>query len=162
MKPLTRRNERPVRSDRTVAYADPVYAGRHPMQTYMLLACIVSGPLAVLGVATPNTISEALPLWLQHIWTWLLFVGAATALIGGRWPGRNVLNALTAERIGLALIGAAALIYGLVLLATLKSSAVVAAGVIIGFGWACLARARDIGHIIALALHEVREQAAGQ
>lgn len=146
-----------VRTRKGVAYADPLHAGRHPFQTYMLFVCVLAGVPLVFsgGAATPNSIEATLPDWLAFLWGLSLLVGAALALTGSYWPG-DYSNALTLERIGLAISGGAAIIYGLALLTTLGWTGLVPGALTLGFGAACITRARDIGRIIQNAIHDLR------
>lgn len=144
-----------TRLDRGIAYADPIRAGRHPFQVYILGLCVVSGVPVVAGLATPSSLERALPPWLVFTWSLFLLVGAAVALIGVYWP-RSVLTALTTERIGLALVGVAAYIYGPLLFVRLSWPGLLAAVIIVAFGGSCIRRARDIGRIIQTAIQMVR------
>lgn len=96
-------------------YVDPLRAGRHPFQIYMLGLCVVSGLPYLAGYATAEAVEKQLPVWLALSWGILLLVGASLALLGSYWP-RSIADALTMERVGLALTGGAALVYTLCVL----------------------------------------------
>lgn len=139
------------RTRRGVVYADPLRAGRHPFQTYLLALCVASSFPLVFGPTTPNTIHQALPGWLVTTWGLFLLIGSVVALAGSYWTG-DYANGLTLERTGLALTGVAGLIYGFVIVAVLGWSGLLSGAITIGFGAACVARALDIGYVIRTAL----------
>jgi len=141
---------------RGVKYADPLHAGRHPFQTFMLALAVISGLPLILGHPQPRSIEATLPPWLATTWGVMLFGGAVVALLGSYWLG-NYANALTIERIGLLVVGGAACLYGLTLLLVLGPSTAVAAGIVLGFGLASLKRAFDIGHIMRAAIKSLKE-----
>lgn len=145
----------PSRTRQGISYADPLHAGRHPFQVYLLALCVVSGTPLVLGLVEPRTIEAALPGWLATAWGIFLLTGAAVALVGSYWQG-DYANALTLERIGLVLVGSAAVIYGVVIFTVLDWAGFVSACITAGFGVSCLSRARDIGHIIQTAIVDLK------
>lgn len=159
---LTRARARMTRSSlkqsssRGVTYADPLHAGRHPFQTYMLSVAVVSGLPLVFGWAPPRSIEATLPPWLVLIWGVMLFGGSAVALLGSYWLG-NYANALTIERIGLLVVGGAACLYGMTLLFVFGLSVAVSAGFVLGFALAALKRSFDIGHIMRTAIKSLKE-----
>ncbi len=103
---------RSANDDRPLPYVDPLRAGRHPFQIYMLSLCVVSGAPYLLGYATAEAVERQLPVFLAMAWGIMLFFGAAIALVGSFWRG-SIANGLTMERFGLSLTGGAALVYGL-------------------------------------------------
>lgn len=143
-------------SSRGVKYADPLHAGRHPFQTFMLALAVISGLPLILGRPQPLSIEATLPPWLATTWGVMLFGGAVVALLGSYWLG-NYANALTLERIGLLIVGSAACLYGFALLFVLGLSVTVAAGIVLGFGMASLKRSHDIGHIMRVAIKSLKE-----
>jgi hypothetical protein len=142
-------------STRRITYADPLRAGRHPFQVYMLILSIAAGLPTALGVTSPTSISSVLPIWLQLMWGWCLVLGSATGLVGSYWRG-SIVNALTIERVGLALVGTAALIFGFVIVVWFRWTGVASGLIIIGYGLSCVRRARDIGLVIRTALFNVQ------
>jgi hypothetical protein len=136
---------------RGVKYADPLHAGRHPFQTYLLTLAVVSAIPIMVGHAPPASIEQTMPHWLATTWGIMLFGGSLLALVGSYWLG-NYPNALTIERVGLLIVGAAALLYGMAIYAVNGPTGFVAAGITVGFGAACLKRSRDIGKVFNLAL----------
>jgi hypothetical protein len=143
-----------------VSYIDPLHTGRHPFQVYILALCVLSGATLLLKDQTPSAIQGLLPGWLQLAWAIMLVGGSIIALFGSYWPGGRggYANALTAERIGLGIVGAAAVVYGLAIIVVVSLPGIVAAGITLGFGLSCLIRARDIGRIIRSAIRNVKEQ----
>jgi hypothetical protein len=96
-------------------YVDPLRAGRHPFQVYMLGLCVVSGLPYLFGQASAEAVENQLPYWLAFGWGMMLVLGASTALIGSFWK-RSIADALTMERVGLSLTGGSAVVYGLCVL----------------------------------------------
>ena len=134
----------------TIPYADPLRAGRHPFQTYMLVLCVISGLPLLLGHVTAGSISASLPGWLATTWGAFLLVGSTTALAGSYWRG-DYATALTIERIGLIIAGAAGLAYAAVVFLNASNlpfiDRLTGGAIILGFGASCVRRARDIGNI---------------
>lgn len=133
-------------------YADPLRAGRHPFQTYLLALCVVTGIPQLLGQDTSQSVEEVTPAVVSYGWALALVVGSAAALAGSYWPWRSYATALTLERAGLAVTGYAALIYAAAIVGTTGISRGVAAGIILAFGASCLRRSRDIGHVFRRAI----------
>lgn len=102
---------------RPLPYIDPLHAGRHPFQIYMLALCVVSGAPYLFGYATAEAVEKQLPVFLALAWGLMLFFGAAIALVGSYWKG-SIANALTMERVGLSSTGGAAVVYGLCIVGT--------------------------------------------
>lgn len=98
--------------DRPLPYVDPLRAGRHPFQIYMLALCVLASLPFLFGYATAEAVEKQLPLWLAFAWGMTMLFGASVALLGSFWSG-SIANALTMERFGLAFTGGAALVYGL-------------------------------------------------
>lgn len=141
-----------LRSRVTVRYTDPLHAGRHPFQTFMLTLCAVSGAPLLFGEPPSESIEALLPGWIAVAWGLSLTVGAVLGLVGSFWPRRNYATALTVERIGLDITGPAALLYAVVILVYGGWGSTVAAAITVGFGVSCLVRAGDIGTIIRRAI----------
>lgn len=138
-------------SRETIRYADPLHAGRHPFQTFLLALCVVSGLPLLVGRVSAGSIEEQLPFPLAIVWGFALFLGSITALVGSHWRG-DYANALTIERMGLLVAGAAGVAYAVVILFTVPLHiGLVSSGIVVGFGASCIVRARDIGRIIARA-----------
>lgn len=138
-----------------IAYADPLHAGRHPFQTFLLALCVVSGIPLLFGEQPAQSVETLLPAWIAMTWGWSLAGGALVALVGSYWPRSNYATALTIERIGLIIVGPAALLYATVLMLYAGLAATVAAAITLGFGAACIKRGRDVGKIIQRAIPEV-------
>lgn len=139
------------RSD-TIPYADPLRAGRHPFQIYLLALAFVSGLTQLIGASPPDSLSRQLPAWLVYVWSWMLVVGSAAGLCGSLWPQKDYATGLTIERVGLMATGVAGVLYGAMIPYNLGLSGAVAGGVTIGFGLACIIRAQHIGKIFKRAL----------
>lgn len=119
--------------ERPLPYVDPLRAGRHPFQIYMLTLCVVAGAPYLFGYATAEAVEKQLPVWMAAAWGIMLFFGAVVALIGSFWRG-SFANALTMERVGLSLTGGAALVYGLCIIGTQSIlAALLVIGIYIGY-----------------------------
>ena len=101
--------------ERTLPYVDPLRAGRHPFQTYLLLLCLVSALPYLVGRASAEAVELHLPHFLALSWGILLLIGSSLALIGSYWRW-SYDTALTLERAGLSITGVDGLVYGLCVL----------------------------------------------
>lgn len=140
------------RSRATVRYTDPLHAGRHPFQTFMLTLCVVSGIPLLFGEPPSTSVEALLPGWVAATWGLSLTIGAILGLVGAYWPKKNYATALTIERIGLDITGPAALLYAVIVFIYGGWGSSVAACIILGFGASCLVRAGDLGVIIRRAI----------
>jgi hypothetical protein len=131
----------PFRKRETVPYADPLCAGRHPFQTFLLLLCAVSGLPLLFGVETAGSVEALLPDWAALSW----------GLAGTHWKSGHEATALTIERIGLLIVGASALLYAVLVALYIGVSGTVTVLILLAFGIAAISRARDIESIIVLA-----------
>lgn len=139
--------------NRNIIYVDPLHAGRHPFQLFLLGLCMVSALTLFLAGIEPGSL-EALTLHpvIVYMWNISLVGGAIMAFTGIYWRGEYD-TALTLERVGLNFSGIFAVIYGIIIVTAAGFSAVVAASITVGFGVACLRRARDIGIVFYAAQH---------
>lgn len=142
-----------------VRYADPLHAGRHPFQTYLLALCALSGIPLLFGHTNSGSVEETLPAAVAAAWGAILCGGAVVALLGTYWPIRGdkhdltrYATALTLERIGLAMVGPGALVYATVIVLAAHLDGLLVAAVVAAFGWAAIARMRDVGRVIARAI----------
>lgn len=135
-----------------VPYADPLHAGRHPFQTFMLVLCVFSGVPLLFGEPPAASVEALLPPWMAVSWGVSLCLGALVALVGSYWPRGRYATALTMERAGLCIVGPAALVYGTLIGMYSGSAGFAAASITIGFGLSCLKRAHDIGKVITRAI----------
>ena len=135
---------------RTISYTDPLHAGRHPFQTFMLTFVVISSVPIVSGRVAAGSIESTLPRWAALTWGLSLMVGAAVALGGSFWRGRYD-TALLLERTGLDFAGFAAIVYAFVIVLVGGFGGLVAAAITAGFGVSCLTRARDIARIFTRA-----------
>jgi hypothetical protein len=136
----------------TIAYTDPLTAGRHPFQIYLLSLACFSGFIQLIGAAPPDTLTRNLEPALVSIWSWMLVLGSSGALLGLFWPQSAYATGLTIERIGLVATGVAAVIYGGFIIFALGIAGMVAGSITAAFGLACCIRARHIGKIFHRAL----------
>ena len=99
----------------SLPYVDPLRAGRHPFQIFLLSLCVVSAAPYMFGAATAEAVAKQLPIYLAFAWGISLFLGSTIALVGSLWRG-SFDTALTMERSGLYITGVAAVVYGLCIL----------------------------------------------
>ena len=84
---------------------------RHPFQTFIMILCLVSGiPLMTGQAPAPASMEAALPSSILYVWGACLTIGAGLTLIGSFRNSR--IKWLLIEQVGLALVGAAAILYG--------------------------------------------------
>lgn len=130
----------------SIPYADPLHAGRHPFQTFMLVLCIASGLPLLFGQPTSGSIESNLPHWMAVTWGLSLLVGSTLGLLGSFWRG-DYDTGLLLERMGLDLAGFAAVAYSVIVVISTGWLGLLAGAIVLGFGASCLTRARDIGRI---------------
>jgi hypothetical protein len=151
---------RPTQNGTKISYADPLHAGRHPFQVYMLTISIITGVPILFGNIGAGSMAREIPFWLAFCWGLALFLGSAVALIGCYWH-RDYATALALERAGLGFVGLAAVVYAVVIMFAAGSSSppsrIIPIGIIGAYGFSCLRRARDIGRILHSALKELRD-----
>jgi hypothetical protein len=143
-----------LRSRKRAKYADPLTAGRHPFQTFLMVLGLASG-VSLLAAETNSASLEAqLPSALVTGWYLALILGSAMTLLGAYWP-RSYDTALTMERAGLDISGFAAVVYAGVVVVNVGLAALYPVSIIVAFGAACIVRARDIGFIFYMAREHV-------
>jgi hypothetical protein len=138
---------------RLVPYADPLHAGRHPFQTYLLSLCFVTGIPGLFGYVGSPALREALPLGLSIAWSVMLVFGSAAGLLGSYWRG-DLATAMSIEKLGLFSVGVAACIFALIIPMYLGFVALLTTGIVAAFGLSCLRRSRDISKIFDRAIRE--------
>jgi hypothetical protein len=107
----------------------------HPFELYIAgLALLTAIPLVV-GQPAPQTINALLPLWLVKVWGVELAVGAGLVVAGLLRPRSRL------ERLGHSLLAPAAMTYGAAIVTVLGVTGVLAGGIVIAFGIACMTRA---------------------
>jgi hypothetical protein len=87
-------------------------ADRNPFEAFLLLAAAVQGAAALLRIAQPTSIAQALPPSLRVIWAILLLIGGLFTLTGLGWPG-DPFTAVEIKRVGLIAAGSGAVVYGM-------------------------------------------------
>lgn len=140
-----------------IGYADPLRAGRHPFQTYMLALCLVSGLPLLFRPPAAGSIEETLPPWAGMVWGASLTIGAGAALVGCYLPRSTYATALTLERTGLSVTGSAAVVYAIIIWLNIGLDGLIATGIILGFGVSCLIRSHHIGGVIVRAIQTISD-----
>jgi hypothetical protein len=129
---------------------DPLGIPRNPFQVYLLCLAILSGGLLAFGVTTSGSIEDSLPTFYATSWGLMLVFGSAAALAGMFWPG-DPMTGLVVKRSGLVAVGIAATVYVVVLVLFFGMRASLAAGVTLGFAYACFWQVHQINrHIRAV------------
>lgn len=124
-----------------------------PFKILITFMCVSGGIALVIQGAAPATVEESLPDWIVFLWGADLLLGGVLVLVGsftGSW---------FLERNGLALLGAAATVYGMVLVVQAWPAAVLVAAITLGFAAACFTSiwlARRVPMVI-----RVRKRGAG-
>jgi hypothetical protein len=115
-----------------------------PMEVLLFEVFIIDGMYQLFhGVkATPSTITALLPYWLLVVWAAMLVVGGAIGLVGRLYALWQV------ERAGLAVIGSAAIAYGLAIVFEGGLRGLVAASIDLSIGAAFLIRYRMLGQAV--------------
>lgn len=150
---MTDRNELSTQRD--------VTARRNPFELWIVLACILTGTIALLPLGTERNgvIDRYLPT-LAMPWYVGLLIAGCLALVGTMWRVHTVsgiLRALAWERVGLIILSGLMLGYGGAVIVT--SPQAPAGLLMIGLGVASAARVRQITHevhLIAILLHSTR------
>lgn len=131
-------------------------ADRHPFEIYLLAwTFIVSAPASLGLVHVPGSVSEQLPEFAGRAWATGLAIGSATALIGLAWKRptfpRLSVTGLLLEQVGLVAVGGSTVFYAAVAMFVVGLSALVPAGIVLAFGFACLAQARKIRALLKMS-----------
>lgn len=126
--------------------AEHVTGPPNPFEAFLLFACLVQGSNVLLGGPRPNSITGALPNWMQLLWGAMVAIGGGLAITGLYWRGNKYTGA-EIKRIGFAAAGGAALVYGLALL-TIGPSGTTAAISNLAFVCACAVRWWQVGRAI--------------
>ena len=117
-------------------------SSRHPLVVFLLILCIVSGLTALVSDRPPNSIETQLSVLWTRVWVFGLVVGPALFLFG-LWlqPKRGkLLKGVLFEQVGVAALGAAAIVYAAAVIATAGVEGAVPAAIVFGFGVACAYR----------------------
>lgn len=124
---------------------DPLYAQRNPHQTFLLLLSVLSSVPLLRGQTNSAILERELDDTTVILWGITLLIGSVIALAGSFWP-RHTWDALVIERFGLALVGAAALIYSAVVWASASEKGPVAfvVSVTAAYGVSCAWRCWQI------------------
>lgn len=138
--------------DRVIKYIDPLMAGRHPFQVFMLTLSFISGLPILFGEFTAGSVESTLPPIIAYGWGASLVLGSIVALIGSYLSQAHYATAVILERMGLTITGLSAVVYAVIIALQLEPGGLLAAGIVLAYGSACLSRARDISRIIHRAI----------
>lgn len=127
-----------------------------PRVVFILVLSIFSGATALALESAPESLEVAVPHWAVTTWSVMLVLGSATTLIGMAFQG---LNGIITEQIGSVMVGATALFYTAVAIASVGPDVVSTAGVIGAWGFACLARWLQLQVLINSAHRRQTKQA---
>jgi hypothetical protein len=104
-----------------------ITSGRHPYEVILLIASPVVASVLVLTNTQPTAVRVAMPVAVRAVWFALLIVAGAAGLTGVFWRGQ-VSASLSIEAIGVLVLGAAASMYAVGLLAVAGVGGAAAAG----------------------------------
>lgn len=135
--------------------ADPLGEPRNPLAIYLLALTFVSGLATAFGVPSSGSIQSELPPYLARAWGVMLIFGAANTLLGIFWQG-DIRTGLVLKRVGMFALMVGAFMYGTVLILAAQMQAAFVAGIIYGFGAACLMQFRKINRRIHAIIEESR------
>lgn len=117
---------------------------RHPFQVFVLALCLVTTIPTILGFSpAPGSMQAIVPWPIAVIWAYILFGGAAAGLFSAFMKNRG--TGLIVEQFGLSLAGLSCCFYACVVgYYGFERGALIPAGMVGGFGIACLVRAGQI------------------
>lgn len=119
---------------------------RHPLVIYFLALCAVSSITIGFGAPAPGSVEEALPQWGVYLWAAALFAGSVCVLLGiALQPStKHAFSGALFEQVGMAMLGAAGILYSIAAIALVGWSGVIPAGLVGGLAAACVYRYLDI------------------
>jgi hypothetical protein len=140
---------------------DARLSGRHPFQDYLVGFMIVVGCLLALDISgSAPSLMKFIPGWAVTVWEWLLFLSALTTMIGTRWRDRA--HGLILEQLGLATLGLVILFFTVGLFVANGWDALLAGGLVAGFGLSCLRRWHDIQQVLDQVHAEEQKRKRGK
>jgi hypothetical protein len=123
---------------------------RHPFQMFMLIASFIySMPGLAFGAVRPGSIQDVVGPLGTVLWSGGLFFGTGAALVGIFGFPRDRATGLTWEEMGCLIAGVVTVYYAAVTLYANGATAFFSAVVMVGFGSACVARSRQLHHLLA-------------
>lgn len=106
----------------------------------MLFLLLISSISIAFGAPAPGSVNEALPRWGVYLWAGALFSGSVSILIGLKlqeYLGRRSVNGALLEQVGMAMLSAAGILYGMAAIVAVGWPAVLPAGLVLGLAVAC-------------------------
>lgn len=136
-----------------------ITSGRHPYEVGLLIAAPSVGAILLFTDANPPAVDSGMPPLVRAVWMALLILAGAVGLAGVFWSGR-IETSLSVEAVGVLVLGSAAGMYtvAVVAVAGLSGSAAggFTAGVAGGSWWRLWQIWRDLRKLDrALLAHEV-------
>ena len=121
-----------------------------PGEWFLAVLCALSGLTILTGAARPTSVARLLPDPIYFAWGACLVIGSASLACGlssyRRSPGGWIVTRVPCYRLGLRLLGLAAMLYAVVILYVAHLSAVFAAAVTIAFTGMCSVRLLTLGN----------------
>lgn len=108
-----------------------------PRAVFILALSVFSGITTLALKVAPESLEALLPRWGVVVWSVLLALGSAVALIGMLFQS---VNGIIAEQIGSVMVGVTTVFYSSLALWFLGPSALQTIGVILAWGLACFIR----------------------
>lgn len=131
---------------------DGTSSKRNPFEAFLLVACLASGIVTMIGRQPPSSISKVLPEWAQIVWAIFITFGAAIALAGLVWKPSKKGTGPVLEQVGLAAVGNGSGFYAIAVLFVAPQAGAFAASLSIALGGACLWRYLQIRKAIRIVL----------
>lgn len=121
-----------------------------PGEWFLAVLCALSGLTILTGAARPTSVARLLPEPIYLAWGACLVIGSASLACGlssyHRSPGGWIVTRVPCYRLGLRLLGLAALLYAVVILYVAQLSSVFAAAITLAFAGMCGVRLLTLGN----------------
>lgn len=121
-----------------------------PGEWFVAVLCALSGLTILTGAARPTSVARLLPEPIYIAWGACLVIGSASLACGlssyRRTPGGWIVTRVPCYRLGLRLLGLAALLYAVVVLYVAHLNAISAAMFAVAFSGMCGIRLLTLGN----------------
>jgi hypothetical protein len=131
----------------------------NPFEMYWLIGICIIGVLYIFGLQAPSSVAILLPGWAVKLWAVNLGIGGIIGLAGGLWR-RKLLTGLALYQFGWGQIGLGTLIYGLALLISFGSTALMPGLSNLLWALACFTRVLQVQRFLQRAEHFRKQEAA--
>jgi hypothetical protein len=104
-----------------------IASGRHPYEVVLMIAAPAVGFILLLSSTQPPAVDSGMPGFVRAVWMALLIIAGAVGLTGVFWPGR-IETSLSIEAVGVLVLGSAAAMYTVAVLAVAGFNGAAAGG----------------------------------